>query len=246
MGGPFCLWRVGVGDARNPSNLLPVVTFPARTDARLDSQVDYRRKWLFGAGWGLVGLVPGSGGWRRWVLAAWAALIFPDRHAGSMMIAPKARADTRQHRGRWINQSLVFVTITPRFYASPQIDTVAYMGAIKEAGITLNFVQNRPNAEVSPSHQMRPFSPAEAAGLPFRVFRRLTHQNDDPRRHCHNPNRRGGRRKVRSGPMLRLWHGSTIAWAFWGQAGQKTVTRDRSRPCGGYDLSHNARRASAP
>ena len=36
--------------------------------------------------------------------------------------------------------------ITPRFYASPQIDP-SDMGAIKEAGITL-ILCNRPDAEV--------------------------------------------------------------------------------------------------
>ena len=39
--------------------------------------------------------------------------------------------------------------ITPRFYASPQIDP-SDMGAIKEAGITL-ILCNRPDAEVPPS-----------------------------------------------------------------------------------------------
>lgn len=125
--------------------------------------------------------------------------------------------------------------ITPRFFASPQIDP-ADMAAIAEAGITL-ILCNRPDAEVPPSHQHEAIkAAAEAAGIKF-AYQPLTHQTMTPDVIANN---RAISTALDETVLAYCASGtrSTIAWAL-GQAGE--VPADElieAARAGGYDLSH--------
>ena len=125
--------------------------------------------------------------------------------------------------------------ITPRFYAAPQIDPTD-MAAIAEAGITL-ILCNRPDEEVSPSHQHAAIkAAAEAAGLSF-AFQPLTHQTMTPDVIAHN--REIGVAKDET-VLAYCASGtrSTIAWAL-GQAGQQPADElIAAARAGGYDISN--------
>lgn len=125
--------------------------------------------------------------------------------------------------------------ITPRFFASPQIDP-SDMAAIAEAGITL-ILCNRPDAEVPPSHQHEAIkAAAEAAGIKF-AYQPLTHQTMTPDVIANN---RAISTALDETVLAYCASGtrSTIAWAL-GQAGD--VPADElieAARAGGYDLSH--------
>ncbi|MBQ0803568.1 MULTISPECIES: TIGR01244 family sulfur transferase [unclassified Sulfitobacter] len=125
--------------------------------------------------------------------------------------------------------------ITPRFFASPQIDP-SDMAAIAEAGITL-ILCNRPDAEVPPSHQHEAIkAAAEAAGIKF-AYQPLTHQTMTPDVIANN---RAISTALDETVLAYCASGtrSTIAWAL-GQAGE--VPADElieAARAGGYDLSH--------
>lgn len=124
--------------------------------------------------------------------------------------------------------------ITPRFYASPQIDP-SDMGAIKEAGITL-ILCNRPDAEVPPSHQHAAIqAAAEAAGLRF-AFQELTHQTMTPDVIAHNREIGVAQDEVVLGYCASGTR-STIVWAL-GQAGKMDPDDIiAAAATGGYDIS---------
>tara|TARA_R110002051_G_scaffold305365_1_gene375295 strand:- start:3948 stop:4370 length:423 start_codon:yes stop_codon:yes gene_type:complete len=125
--------------------------------------------------------------------------------------------------------------ITPRFFASPQIEP-ADMAALKEAGVTL-ILCNRPDEEVPPNLQHTAIKKAaEQAGIAF-AFQPLTHQTMTPDVIAHNRDISVARDETvlaycASGTR------STIAWAL-GQAGDQSADDliDAAR-AGGYDLSH--------
>tara|TARA_R110000782_G_scaffold9622_9_gene30809 strand:- start:2127 stop:2549 length:423 start_codon:yes stop_codon:yes gene_type:complete len=125
--------------------------------------------------------------------------------------------------------------ITPRFFASPQIEP-ADMAALKEAGITL-VLCNRPDEEVPPNLQHTAIKhAAEQAGIAF-AFQPLTHQTMTPDVIAHNRDIS----VVRDETVLAYCASgtrSTIAWAL-GQAGDQSADDliDAAR-AGGYDLSH--------
>lgn len=125
--------------------------------------------------------------------------------------------------------------ITPRFFASPQIDP-SDMAAIAEAGITL-ILCNRPDAEVPPSHQHEAIkAAAEAAGIKF-AYQPLTHQTMTPDVIANN---RAISTALDETVLAYCASGtrSTIAWAL-GQAGEVPADEliEAARE-GGYDLSH--------
>ncbi|MEM5519443.1 TIGR01244 family sulfur transferase [Sulfitobacter sp. AS59] len=126
--------------------------------------------------------------------------------------------------------------ITPRFFASPQIDP-SDMAAIREAGITL-ILCNRPDAEVPPSHQHEAIkAAAEAAGIKF-AFQPLTHQTMTPDVIANNRAIGAGAEDETVLAYCASGTRSTIAWAL-GQAGE--VPADdliEAASKGGYDLSH--------
>ncbi len=125
--------------------------------------------------------------------------------------------------------------ITPRFFASPQIDP-SDMAEIAEAGITL-ILCNRPDAEVPPSHQYEAIkAAAEAAGIKF-AYQPLTHQTMTPDVIANN---RAISTELDETVLAYCASGtrSTIAWAL-GQAGD--VPADElidAAAAAGYDLSH--------
>lgn len=125
--------------------------------------------------------------------------------------------------------------ITPRFFASPQIETVD-MPLLAEAGITL-ILCNRPDEEVPPSHKHAAIqAAAEAAGIGF-AYLPLTHQTMTPdniarNRDIHTAKDETVLAYCASGTR------STIAWAL-GQAGNKPADDlIAAARAGGYDISH--------
>ncbi|SFS47268.1 TIGR01244 family protein [Sulfitobacter marinus] len=134
--------------------------------------------------------------------------------------------------------------ITPRFFASPQIDP-SDMAAIREAGVTL-ILCNRPDAEVPPSHQHAAIkAAADAAGIKFAV-QPLTHQTMTPDVIANNRAIGAGLEDETVLAYCASGTRSTIAWAL-GHAGE--VPADdliEAAHKGGYDLSHMRGILSAP
>lgn len=133
--------------------------------------------------------------------------------------------------------------LTPRFFASPQIDP-ADVPAIAQAGVTL-ILCNRPDEEVPPSHQHGAIkAAAEAAGIGF-AFQPLTHQTMTPDVIANNRDISVAKDETvlaycASGTR------STIAWAL-GQAGEQPADTliDAAREAG-YDISNMRGILSAP
>ena len=123
--------------------------------------------------------------------------------------------------------------ITPRFFASPQIDPED-MTAIASAGFKM-ILCNRPDAEVPPSHQSAAIeTAAREAGLAFEI-QPLTHQTMTPdviANNCALIDSADGMVLAYCASGTR----STIAWAL--AAAQDTPAEEviAAARAGGYDL----------
>lgn len=124
--------------------------------------------------------------------------------------------------------------ITDSYFVSPQIDP-ADAEALKEVGITM-VIDNRPDAEVPPSHQAASVGEAmQAAGIRFEVLP-ITHQTLN----AENVAAHAALIAEAPGPVLAYCASgtrSTIVWAL-GQAGKRSSDEIVSAAAqAGYDLA---------